>query len=131
MSKTMDLANAYSTLGDNLDDLFVSLESQGQSNLAQQVKNAENAIEQAALDLNALDAVDTLQRPADQQTLQELTDGMNAWATAIRVQETRVASVCQLCASLVLVVTHFKSGDPLGAVAAARNAVAQFASLTG
>ncbi len=131
MSKTLDLANAYSHVGDNLDALFLSLKGQQHFGLAQQVKNAENDVEQAALDLNSLDAIDTLQRPADQKLLQTLTDGMNADAQAISAQEAHVAAVCQLCTSLVSVVAHFKDGDALGAVSAAGTALSSFQTITG
>jgi hypothetical protein len=131
MSKTMDLANAYSDLGDKLDTLYESLKSGGQFGTAQQVKNAENDIEQSALDLNAMDAIDKLTDPDDQKTLQNLTDGMNAANQKITKLEAQVTAVCQMVSSLVSVVAHFKTGDIGSALSAASDALGKFESLTG
>lgn len=127
----MDLAIAYSDLGDKLDTLFEDLRGQGQFGKAQQVKNAETDIEQAGLDLNAMDAIDKLTDPKDQKTLQNLTDGMNAANSEITKQEAMVTAVCQMCASLVSTVAHFKDGDILSAVKSAADALGKFEAITG
>jgi hypothetical protein len=131
MSKTLDLANEYSDLGDQLDSLYLSLKQQGKFGTAQQVKNAENDIEQAALDLNAMDAIDQLTDPKDQATLQNLTDAMNAANDEISAQEQKVTNIVQMVASLVSVVAQFKDGNVVAAVSAAGDALNSFEAITG
>jgi hypothetical protein len=131
MSKTLDLANAYSDLGDQLDILYLRLKQEGKFGAAQQIKNAENDLEQAALDLNAMDAIDKLTDPKDQQALEDLTDGMNAANDKISAQEQRITTIAQMCASLVSVVAHFKDGSVVAAVSAAGDALNAFENLTG
>ena len=131
MSKTMDLANAFSLLGDQLDQLYDDLKASGQLGQAQQVKNAENDIEQAALDLNALDAIDELADPDDQKTLQNLTDAMTAASNKISQKEALVSSIVQMCTSLVSMVASFKDGNVVSAVSSAASALGQFQKITG
>jgi hypothetical protein len=131
MSKTSDLANQYSALTDQLDDLFNSLTTIGHDADATEVKNAEDAIAQAVNDLAGLDAIDRLTDPNDQAVLANLTATMNAQNDQISKQEAKVAAVVSFTTSLVNVVGRFRTGNVVGAVQSAATALTQLRALTG
>jgi hypothetical protein len=131
MSKTSDLADRYSALTEQLDDLFNSLTAIGHDAEATQVKDAEDAIAQAVNDLAGLDAIDRLNDPHDQAVLANLTATMNAQNDQISKQEAKVTAVVNFATSLVTVVGRFKSGNVVGAVQSAASALTQLRALTG